>query len=97
MNTVLVTGVAGFIGMHCALKLLDEGAQVVGGALGFLTNLGESFRDRLMGCLSGAVADSLGDLLEGHAEFAKLYRFGAHLGRSHATRACWAVGTALHR
>jgi UDP-glucuronate 4-epimerase len=30
MNTVLVTGVAGFIGMHCALKLLDEGAQVVG-------------------------------------------------------------------
>ena len=30
MNTVLVTGVAGFIGMHSALKLLDQGVQVVG-------------------------------------------------------------------
>ena len=30
MNTVLVTGAAGFIGMHSALKLLDQGVQVVG-------------------------------------------------------------------
>ena len=30
MSTVLVTGVAGFIGMHCALQLLDQGVQVVG-------------------------------------------------------------------
>ena len=30
MNTVLVTGVAGFIGMHCAQRLLAQGLQVVG-------------------------------------------------------------------
>ncbi|ARU06655.1 capsular biosynthesis protein CpsI [Comamonas serinivorans] len=30
MSTVLVTGVAGFIGMHCARELLGQGHQVVG-------------------------------------------------------------------
>lgn len=30
MNTVLVTGCAGFIGMHCAERLLAQGVQVVG-------------------------------------------------------------------
>ena len=30
MNTILVTGVAGFIGMHCAQRLLAQGATVVG-------------------------------------------------------------------
>ncbi|MFV0679945.1 NAD-dependent epimerase [Ottowia sp.] len=30
MNTVLVTGCAGFIGMHCAERLLTQGVQVVG-------------------------------------------------------------------
>jgi UDP-glucuronate 4-epimerase len=29
-KTVLVTGVAGFIGMHCAEKLLSQGAKVIG-------------------------------------------------------------------
>ena len=28
--TVLVTGVAGFIGMHCAERLLERGDEVVG-------------------------------------------------------------------
>ena len=27
---VLITGAAGFIGMHCALRLLDRGGEVVG-------------------------------------------------------------------
>ena len=27
---VLITGVAGFIGMHCALRLLERGYQVIG-------------------------------------------------------------------
>jgi len=26
----LITGVAGFIGMHCALRLLERGDEVVG-------------------------------------------------------------------
>ncbi len=30
MNTILVTGCAGFIGMHCALRLLAQGHTVVG-------------------------------------------------------------------
>ena len=30
MSTILVTGCAGFIGMHCAERLLARGAQVVG-------------------------------------------------------------------
>ena len=30
MNTILVTGVAGFIGKHCAQRLLAQGATVVG-------------------------------------------------------------------
>ena len=30
MNTVLVTGAAGFIGMHCAQRLLAQGLAVVG-------------------------------------------------------------------
>ena len=30
MTTVLLTGVAGFIGMHCAQRLLAQGVQVVG-------------------------------------------------------------------
>ena len=30
MNTILVTGVAGFIGMHCAQRLLAQGLTVVG-------------------------------------------------------------------
>ena len=30
MNRVLVTGAAGFIGMHTARALLDAGAEVVG-------------------------------------------------------------------
>ena len=27
---ILVTGVAGFIGMHCAKKLLDDGHEIIG-------------------------------------------------------------------
>ncbi|MEL0293590.1 MAG: NAD-dependent epimerase/dehydratase family protein, partial [Alphaproteobacteria bacterium] len=27
---VLITGAAGFIGMHCALRLLDRGDEVIG-------------------------------------------------------------------
>ncbi|MGB2262987.1 MAG: GDP-mannose 4,6-dehydratase, partial [Candidatus Puniceispirillaceae bacterium] len=27
---VLITGAAGFIGMHCALRLLERGDQVIG-------------------------------------------------------------------
>ena len=30
MNTVLITGCAGFIGMHCAKRLLEQGVSVVG-------------------------------------------------------------------
>ena len=30
MEKVLVSGVSGFIGMHCAKQLLDEGYKVVG-------------------------------------------------------------------
>ena len=30
MEKVLVTGVSGFIGMHCAQQLLEQGYQVVG-------------------------------------------------------------------
>ena len=30
MNPVLITGCAGFIGMHCAKRLLEQGVPVVG-------------------------------------------------------------------
>ena len=51
MIKILITGVAGFIGYHCAKKLLDSGMQIVG-----IDNLSDYYsidlkNDRLNGLL----------------------------------------------
>ena len=45
MEKVLVSGVSGFIGMHCAKQLLDKGYQVVG------TTRSSSKNDEVMGAI----------------------------------------------
>ena len=45
MEKVLVSGVSGFIGMHCAKQLLDKGYQVVG------TTRSSSKHDEVMGAI----------------------------------------------